>query len=251
MRVMRLLMFVTALGAAADARAQVLQWEDQGFVGVSLGAQAQSRDFTVVSAPTIYNEPGLLTTEHDVGGGFLFDLTGGLRIWNNFGAALSYSRFSDSHAPTVVAQVPHPLFFNRPRTATATAEELTHTESILHFQALWMLPVSDKIELAFMTGPSIFEVSQELLTGDLSSQVVEGPGSTSVTLQPLPGVKETSTSAGFTIGVDATYLVTPEWGAGAFIRYSGASVDLPIVGGATVDLDVGGFQIGFGGRMRF
>jgi hypothetical protein len=41
--------------------------------------------------------------------------------------------------------------------------------------------------------------------------------------------------------------LTRRYGVGAFIRYAGATVDLPSVS----DLKVGGFQIGGGLRVRF
>jgi hypothetical protein len=45
--------------------------------------------------------------------------------------------------------------------------------------------------------------------------------------------------------------VTPRYGVGIFFRYSGASVDMPLVGGGTVTVDAGGVQLGGGLRVRF
>jgi hypothetical protein len=58
------------------------------------------------------------------------------------------------------------------------------------------------------------------------------------------------TGVGFNIGVDGTYLFTDRIGGGIVLRYTGGSVDLDSDAG-TVSLDVGGFQIGFGLRVRF
>ncbi len=59
---------------------------------------------------------------------------------------------------------------------------------------------------------------------------------------------------GFNIGVDGTYKLyetpTMKLGAGMFLRYAGASGKIQILNNV-VDSDVGGLQIGFGGRLRF
>jgi hypothetical protein len=49
---------------------------------------------------------------------------------------------------------------------------------------------------------------------------------------------------------DGTYLLMRRFGVGGFLRFTGGSVDTT-VDNNTVGLDVGGFQIGVGGRVRF
>jgi hypothetical protein len=63
---------------------------------------------------------------------------------------------------------------------------------------------------------------------------------------PLNEVSKTT--AGFNLGVDLQYLIGKKWGVGALARYSWGSADID---GASDNLTVGGFQLGFGGRMRF
>jgi hypothetical protein len=95
--------------------------------------------------------------------------------------------------------------------------------------------------VAFQFGPTIFLVSQDL-PGTL--QLSEpGPTVTSAAL-----VKDDHTTVGVHFGVDATYLVTPRFGAGVLVRYSVGSVDIT---GADDSLKVGGFNIGAGLRVRF
>jgi hypothetical protein len=49
------------------------------------------------------------------------------------------------------------------------------------------------------------------------------------------------------VAVDGNYLITPTFGLGVYLRYAGASVDLPSQSG----VKVGGFQAGGGLRIRF
>jgi hypothetical protein len=52
---------------------------------------------------------------------------------------------------------------------------------------------------------------------------------------------------GIQIGVDGRYMFTEHIGAGLFLRYSGASGD--VVDG--LNLDLGGFQVAGGVRLKF
>jgi hypothetical protein len=112
-----------------------------------------------------------------------------------------------------------------------------------------MIPVSDKVEFGVSAGPSFWTVKQDFVSG---VEITEGPPPfNTVDINSVTLVDESENAVGFNIGVDATYLVTRRLGAGAFIRFAGASVDMPTAGGGTVTLDAGGFQVGGGLRVRF
>jgi hypothetical protein len=51
--------------------------------------------------------------------------------------------------------------------------------------------------------------------------------------------------------MDATYLLTPQYGIGGFMRFSSAEADMETAGGGTVTVSAGGFQLGVGARVRF
>jgi len=109
---------------------------------------------------------------------------------------------------------------------------------------LWLFPVTNEFDVTVAVGPSIFSVTQEI------TSVSVPPGTQTV----APSVaSESKTAVGANIQVDGNYLLTKTrrfgaaFGAGVFIRYAGAKVDLPSVS----DLHVGGFQVGGGLRVRF
>ena len=246
------LCMMISMVAVSESRAQVLKWEDRGFININLGVQTGSHDFTESWSPSIYGEAASISTAHKIDGGTLFDLSGGLRVWGNVGVGGGYSRFSTNESPTVSAQIPNPLFFGRPRSASVQAGSLDHSESVVHLQVLYMLPASRKIDVALSGGPSFFHVAQDLISEDITSSLAEGAAPfSSVTITSVPIVRQKKTATGFNIGADVTYLVTQKLGAGVFLRYSAASVDLPTAGGGRVSVDVGGFQIGLGARVRF
>ena len=229
--------------AAPAAEAQ-MTWTDQGFVNVNVGVQGGSRSLDTSTEFTIYDETGSLTTTQDVGGGAFFDVSGGYKVWRNLAVGIGFSRVGSEADVTVQASVPDPAFFDRPRSASASVSGAQYSEVAVHLSGTWMMPVTDKVDVGFAFGPTIFLVSQDLPSALNASDISE-PGPT---IRQVGLASSDNTTLGIHFGVDATYLVTPRIGAGVLVRYSVGSADLD---GATDSLTVGGFQIGGGVRVRF
>ena len=237
---------VTLAICASFARAAEAQmtWTDQGFVNANIGVQGGSHSLATSTEFSIYDETGSLTTTQDVGGGAFFDVSGGYKVWRNLAVGLGLSRVGSEADVTVAALVPDPARFDQLRSASATATGAQYSEVAVHLSGTWMMPVTDKVDVGFSFGPTIFLVSQDLPSaldpGDISEP---GP-----TIRQVRLASSDNTTVGVHFGLDTTYLVTPRIGAGVLIRYSVGSADLE---GATDGLTVGGFQIGGGVRLRF
>jgi hypothetical protein len=223
----------------ASASAQ-MTWTDKGYVSVNVGGQAGSHTLTTAPAFQLYEEDGSLTTSQKAGGGGFFDLSGGYKVWHNLLVAVGYSHSGSSDGVSINAQVPDPARFERLRSVDTTLPDAKHSENAVHFSAVWMVPVTDKIDVGVSAGPSVFMVKQDLATGLTVSE--PGPTVSSVT-----STAAKKTAGGINLGVDVTYLVTKKIGAGVLARYAGGSVKFP----ASKSLGVGGFQFGVGLRYRF
>ncbi|HZA35611.1 MAG TPA: hypothetical protein VE505_11825 [Vicinamibacterales bacterium] len=228
---------------APAAEAQ-MTWTDQGFVNVNVGVQGGSRSLDTSTEFSLYDEPGSLTTTQDVGGGAFFDVSGGYKVWRNLAVGIGFSRVGSEADVTVSALVPDPLVTDRPRSASASVGGAQYSEVAVHLSGTWMMPVTDKVDVGFAFGPTIFLVSQDLPSALAPGDISE-PGPT---ISQVRLASSDNTTVGVHFGVDATYLVTPRIGAGVLVRYSVGSADLE---GATDSLTVGGFQIGGGVRLRF
>ncbi|MCA1560367.1 MAG: porin family protein [Acidobacteria bacterium] len=178
---------------------------------------------------------------NDVDGGAFLDISGGYKVWRNLAVAIGFSRMKSDSDVTFTAAIPDPVVTDRPRSVSGSAAAADHKEHAFHFMGVWMVPVTDKIDVGVSAGPTIFQVSQDVP----SAITVSEPGPT-VTGTTLTSVDKTT--LGLNFGVDVTYLVTPDIGAGLLARYTWGSADLQ---GATDKLTVGGFQIGVGVRYRF
>jgi hypothetical protein len=210
---------------------------------VNLGAQGSSGDFTQHTTPIIYDEPASIDIAQDYENGLLFDIGAGVTVFGNFGVGLSYSHTSGDGVAAVAAQIPDPLFFDRPRGASASVDGLKHSEHAVHLQVFYRFAATPKMDISVGIGPTFFSVKQDLI--DTVTVTEPTPSIT-------PVVAEVSDSpVGINIGADVTYLFTEMLGAGVLLRYAAGSADFATTSGSELSLDAGGFQIAGGLRVRF
>jgi hypothetical protein len=228
------------------------------FFNVSVGGQSKEQSFTDSSTFTIYNEPtGAVAAAHSIGGGTLFDVGAGARVWRNLGVAIAYSTLKNFNDATVSIRVPHPVVFGQSRTATATTADLEHSENAVHLQFMWMIPLTSKFTLTASAGPSFFTVRQTVATVQAPQDLRDQPPFTTVEIVTVSLTDVKDSPVGVNVGVDGTYLIRTikgvGIGVGGFVRYAGASLDLPTTAGITRDtnLRTGGPQGGIGLRLQY
>jgi hypothetical protein len=242
-RVFGVLTGVFAVAAlAANASAQTLQSTDKAFAGLSFGGQTKARTYTTAGSLPIYDETATFGSTVGIGAETLIDFSVGARVWNNVGAGIGYSRYSDTSNGIFTATIPDPAFFDRPRTSSVEVPGLKHTESQIHVSAYWLQPVTDKIDVSVYAGPTFFNVKQALPSG---FTVLANTNTIATVTQTE--VKENA--IGLHFGVDGRYLITKNAGVGVFVRYAQARVDSDLVQGGRIE--VGGFQYGVGIRVKY
>ena len=247
---------VVLLGASLPAAAQNIPWdtpwEDRVFGGITFGIDTGSAEVSDSRNITVYGEPGTLqsTSDFDVDG--IIDFSVGARVWRNAGVAIGYHSKSSTGVAEITGSIPHPLFFDRPRTFTDSVDGIDRDEHATHLMFGWMFPLKDNLDVFLYAGPSFYHVSQEVVS-DLAI-AEEGPPYTTIVVQPTIEVRKKG-STGYNLGADATYIVytreSLRLGVGGFMRFTGASADLQINDSTSVETDMGGFQIGIGARVRF
>lgn len=233
--------FLLWAAAPVDAHAQ----DGRLSLQVNFGAQSGSGDLTQRLTPTIYDETAAIDIVQGYENGALFDFGGAFAVKGNFLLGVSYSRTGGDGDAAITGQIPDPLFFDRPRSASASAGDLDHVENAVHLQAQYRYAVSPKLDVTVGIGPTIFNASQDLVRDVTVAETAGGPSIT-------PVVADVSESTvGFNIGADGTYMVTDRLGVGVLARWASSSVDLETSGGQTVQVDLGGFQFAAGIRARF
>jgi hypothetical protein len=243
---------LTATAALLVAVPAAAQWPAplrDAYVSVNLGGQAQSQEFPVRGGFPLYGEDVSFDARHDVRGGGLFDIGGGVRVWESLSVGLTFAtRFKDTRDSAVTAQVPSPIFTDTFRATSGTASGLRHRERAVHLHALWRVPVTEEFDVSLSLGPSFFTVRRDVLD---TVQVAEVGGDFSAaTISGIATQQVRDSGAGVNVGVDGTYMFTRQFGGGVQLRYARGSVTLP-VSGSSVKLDAGGFEFGAGLRVRF
>ena len=234
-----LVIFLSA--AAVPARAQTA-WTDRGYV--SGWYQPTSRGFSDIVRPIDFAEASVIDTSYKTNAMPGFDAGGGVRVWRNLAVGPDVSRFSKNTGAAVSAQVPHPFFFNRARTVSGDASGLTRDETAVHVQAVWMLPLRDRWQLALAGGPSWFAVGQDLVSDVTVTQT--DPYDTA-TFASATSVHRTHSEIGLNAGADLSYRLRPHVGLGIGVTFSHASVPLD----NSVSVDAGGAHVGGDLRFRF
>jgi hypothetical protein len=242
--------FLTA--SVRDASAQIGQpWIDRGFLNFSIGFESGSETLEDATTFTLFQETGTKAVSASVDSGSIIDFAIGSRVWRNVSVGLGFHRGASSGEAAISASVPNPIFFNQHRNVAFDATDLDRTERAFHIQIGYMFPINPNLDVHVFGGPSFFRVSQEVVSDATFAET----GFPFTTVNPTAVVTErTDSTGGGHIGVDVSYKLyeTPDvkLGGGMFIRYSGATGTIQYLAN-DVETDLGGFQIGFGARVRF
>lgn len=221
------------LGSAAAAAAQSA--DPKGYVDLNAGGQVQSVTVSTASTFQLFGETGGASSTQTVGNGLVFDIGGGYVVWKNLAVGVAVSLFTRSPIGTVSIATPDPIAFQS-FTVVSQSPALKTTELGTHIRLAYLLRITDKIGATLYAGPSFMKLNKQIA----SAVVANGTGQIVI-------ATETGSSVGVHGGADLAYLFTKQIGAGVYVRYIGASVDLPSAAG----INVGGFQSGLGIRLRF
>ncbi|HSK09665.1 MAG TPA: hypothetical protein VK911_08815 [Vicinamibacterales bacterium] len=219
------------------------------FLNVNGGFQAPGRDLPEVGAVPLYAQDLTFEGTREIGSSLIIDAAAGMHVSEAFAIGVAYSWMSDSSDVILDASVPHPLFTDRPRAAAAVLEGLGRTEHGIHLMALWRVPLLEGVDLKVGGGPSFFRVSEDGPSTATATEVGEPFDAVAVAFGTDTRSKN---GVGFNITSDITYLINERLGAGILLRYTMASIEVPMPGGVTRDDNgVGGLQFGAGLRLRF
>jgi hypothetical protein len=228
--------------------------EQRVFFHLNALGQPGSQELTSAGAFDLYDERGQFDVLRSIDGGAAIDIGGWYRLGRHLGVGIGYTASSDSGSATVTGTVPHPLFFNRPRTFALDVPGLRARERAVHLQALWHMPITTTWDATLFVGPSFLNARLDQVADVAISEI--GAPFSAVTAVPAVATRSGS-GTGFNIGVDTTYVFLRDVaflraiGGGLTLRYAGGSVDVDQPGGAAQSVDVGGFGIGGGLRLRF
>ena len=220
----------------------------RGFVVLNAVQQFAANNFADAATKRENAEDGTFDTAYVVKAGPAFDLAAGAVVWRRLGVAVGVSQFTVSTPASLTAAIPHPFFFNRPRSVSGDVAGLKREELAIHVQARSVMPVGTRVQVMLFGGPSFFHVKQTMIADYTYDESYPYDAATF----RAATTTDTSVSAiGFSVGTDVAFFFTRQLGLGATVQFAGTHVELPGALGATREVKAGGGQAGAGLRLRF
>jgi hypothetical protein len=217
-------------------------------IGVSGGVQQSAEDASDHFSVSKNVETETIDLKYPMKPWGLIDLAASYRLWKNLGVGVAVSVTSGNGKAEVTASVPHPFFFNQPRTVTGTENDIAHSETGVHLTLQYLIPATGRLHLVLEGGPSWVNVDHEVVTDVTVTESY--PYDTAAFGGAV--TKSTKASAtGFNAGVDVTWMFVESVGIGGIVRYTRADIDLQAAEGRTLALKAGGLQGGVGLRVLF
>lgn len=248
MRFASLVAFALAVICSTAPPASAQSWTERVHISVNGAYQATSNDFSDRFEFERNLETGSTEVDYPVKGGFVFDAGGGYRLWKNLAAGVAVSYFTRDDDAATTSVVPHPFFFNQPRTVTGDARGVTRTETAVHAQAMYLISPGGRLRFVLSGGPSFFNVEQDLVS-DVT--VTETYPYDTAEFGSATKTKAKGSAVAFNVGADVMWMVGKNVGVGGIVRFSRATVDLDAPNNRTVSVDAGGLYTGGGLRLVF
>jgi hypothetical protein len=195
-----------------------------------------------------YAEEGTIATDYGRGTGWQLDLMGGRTVARQIGVGIGFSYYQRETPAQVNASVPHPFYFNQPRQASFTTQNLKRQEIGVYFPVLWMPEFGGPLKIMVFGAPAFYRTELQAVTDVTLSEaypfdVVAITGVTTAT--------KDGTSFGYNTGVDVAYMIGRTVGVGAAVHYGHAAISFRNDSNVTTSGDAGGLQFLVGARFKF
>lgn len=166
---------------------------------------------------------------------------------------VQYMRTSSTYDAGMAVVVPHPLFFNRSATATAsTPLDLERTDHAVDVQVGYLLPTPDALRVRVFGGPTYFRTAQDMVSGIEYAQFFTVFGSNVADITTFDQEAATGSAWGLNVGADAAWFFSRYVGVGGGLSYNSGTVTVtdPLTQ-TDADLKMGATTLNGGLRLRF
>lgn len=247
------------VGSVPDATAQPAP-TDRIVLWLGGGVRPASRTFASSRVFPAFFELANFQASYDIGQGRIVDGGMAFRLWRNLGVGLDLSRYRSVNQAQIRTELPHPFFFDLPRSTMGEVGGLKRLELGAHIRAIWMMQFVEWLVVSVSGGPSLISAQQDLVSsvehreGEFPFDEIFLSGHTTT------GQSQTTLGANVGVDIDAFVLdklpfvnrfeVARHIGVGVLIRYMRGSVDL-LVGEDPVEVDLGGLHVTAAVRLRF
>lgn len=236
------------------ALAQWAQWDDRVLVSLNAAVTTTSRtisDTFAVGTPVPRTPPvppfefGTISTQYDVPKDRSLDGSVAVRLSGSFGLGFGVSTRRGTSPLNVHASLANPLTIHPFREVDGSVD-VRHSETAIHLQLVYVVPLRSNLNVAVSAGPSRFSLELPVAQNVVVNEV---PPFNTSTLRDVRLATVSGSSWGFHGGVDVSWMFTRHLGIGALARYSYGNIALQPTDRDPFDVDVGGLQLGAGARV--
>jgi len=197
-----------------------------------------------------YAERTTIDASYEAGTGLGPGLAVQVSLFRGLGLLVGYSRARRDTTGTVDVSRPHPLYLDRPRSASAEISGYGFSEGAVDLDLAYGR-AAGPLDWALFAGATLFQVEADLLDEPTYDEAYPYD---ELAIASTPSTAVTDNPAGFNVGgrLDYRFGRARRFGAGVEVRYSTASVKLKAGPDATeTRLDAGGLSVGAGLRLYF
>jgi len=228
------------------ARPAGAQQQEAKFKVLVDGVYASKLDYTETRTFEEFTETGSATVDYSQDAGLGFGVAFQWRFLQRLAARGTVTYVTRDGTAHYDASFPHPLYLNRPRSATGEVPGLSHKETSVHFDLVFA-PRAGRVDFSLFAGGSLIKVETELLTSFTRNEVYPFDEVTVTVGQATVS----DTPFGFNVGAGADWRLSSRVAVGAQFFFSRATAKLATPSGGSLEIDAGGPHITVGVRFMF
>ena len=203
-----------------------------------------------VRTPLAYAEPSTIRTSYEAGSAIGPDVALQVSLYRGLGIRAGYAYVSRDTTGTLDASRPHPLYLNRPRSASAELSGYGYSEGAFDVGAAFARSAGS-FDWALFAGATLFQIKADLV--DVATFDERYPYDELAVLS-TPSRSTDDSPTGFNVGgrLDYRFGSSRRFGVGLQLIYRSATAELVANSDATpAKIDVGGLSVAGGGRLYF
>ena len=173
-------------------------WGGRGFVTFNVGAQTASPTFAYHYTTALFGQTAKAGLDTPGKTGVSFEVGAGVRLVQNLGVGVTYSRYSNQRTATLTSTIPNPYYYyygpyypyygmygSASTLGTTEQMPLQREENAVHIQAIYRFAIGPRLQIGAFGGPSYFRCADDHVTQfTLQDQIIRRPAEFGLSRHP-------------------------------------------------------------------
>ena len=209
-------------------------------IGIGGGLALGTVSWSSTSTWEVAREPAELVADYDSGSGPAVEGMLGVRVTPSFGFRATFGWSQRDTDASIDATIPHPFFFDQPRSVSGQASGLEYSQLATCFDLEWR-PLVGKVSVALFGGLALVRVEADFVERVEFDE--EYPYDEATFRAATTQQGRSDAGVGWSAGASVSHALGTRVTLGLEGRYTRANLELALPGGTTAPIDAGGFQL--------